>query len=504
MIGSLLQLGFLLALGFFATPSGSVAEPAPPRSPEMLLAPSASPLVTFRFAFATGAAFDPPGKEGLAGLTAACVASGGSQTLTYDQILNRLYPIASQFQWQVDKELVVLSGATHLDNLWKYYAVISQMLLSPGFREADFGRLRTNAVNAIEVDLRSNNDEELAKERLFNLIYSGHPYGHFNLGRVSSLKSITLEDVKAFYTNQFTRANLTVALGGGYPPEFLKQLQEDLRMLPAGQPTKVKIPNPPAPEGLRVDILTKEARATAISVGFPIEVNRSHPDWAALAVAASYLGQHRSPSGVLFQKLRAERGLNYGTYAYIEYFPKGMFKFRPDPNLARQSQIFQIWIRPVPLGQGRFALRTALHQLDKLIKNGLSPEAFEATREFLRKNAAVLTDSNSASLGYAIDARWYELPDFQNFLSGELKKLTVEQVNATIRKHLSLKNMRIVMVTKDGAALREALLNEKTSPITYASPKPAALLEEDKLIEAFPLPLRPEDVTITPADRVFE
>jgi len=501
---SLAQLGLLLVLSFFTTPAGSGAEPPPPRGPEMVLAPSSSPLVTISFTFQTGAAHDPPGKEGLAALTAACVAAGGSQTLTYDQILNRLYPIASEFQWQVDKEMVVLRGATHLDNLWKYYAVISQMLLSPGFREADFGRLRTNAINAIEVDLRSNNDEELGKERLYNLIYAGHPYGHYNLGRIGSLRSITLDDVKAFHTNQFTRANLTVALSGGYPPEFLKQLQEDLQKLPAGEPNQLRIPNPPSPDGLRVDIVTKEARATAISIGFPIEVNRSHPDWAALAVAASYLGQHRSSSGVLFQKLRADRGLNYGTYAYIEYFPRGMFQFRPDPNLARHSQIFQIWIRPVPLGQGRFALRAALHELDKLIKNGLSPEAFEATREFLRKNAAVLTDSNSASLGYAIDARWYQLPEFQSFLTGELKKLTVEQVNATIRKHLSINNMRIVMVTKEGVALREALLNEKTSPITYASPKPAALLAEDKLIEAFPLPLRPEDVTITPAERVFE
>lgn len=504
MIGSILQLGFLLSLGFFASPASSGAETAAPRPPEMLLAPSSSPLVTFRFAFATGAAFDPPGKEGLAALTAACVASGGSQTLTYEQILSRLYPIASQFQWQVDKELVVLSGATHLDNLWKYYAVISQMLFSPGFRESDFGRLRTNAINAIEVDLRSNNDEELGKERLFNLIYAGHPYGHFNLGRVSSLKAITLDDVKAFYTNQFTQANLTVALGGGYSPEFLKQLREDLLLLPAGRPNELKVPNPPSPDGLRVDIVTKETRATAISLGFPMEVNRSHPDWPALAVAASYLGQHRSSSGVLFQKLRAERGLNYGTYAYIEYFPRGMFQFRPDPNLARRSQIFQIWIRPVPIGQGRFALRAALYELDKLIKEGLSPEAFEATREFLRKNAAVLTDSNSASLGYAIDARWYKLPEFQSFLTEALQRLTLDQVNTAIRKHLSVKNMRIVMVTKDGTALKDALLNEKTSPITYTSPKPATLLAEDKLIEAFPLPLRPEDVTITPADRVFE
>lgn len=504
MIGSWISMLFLSGLAFFATPGETARSVAAAPEGGMVLAPSRSPLVTFRFAFHTGAAFDPPGKEGLAALTAACVAEAGSQTLTYDEVLNRLHPIASKFEWQVDKEMTVLHGATHLDNLWKYYAVISQMIFSPGFRPADFNRLRTNAINAIEVDLRANNDEELGKERLYNLIYEGHPYGHPNLGRVGSLKTITLDDVRGFYTNHFTRANLTLALGGGYPPEFLKQVEEDLRQLPAGEPRRLEIPRPAAREGMRVDIVSKEARATAISFGFPIEVNRAHPDWAALAVASSYFGQHRSSSGVLFQRLRADRGLNYGTYSYIEYFPRGMFQFRPDPNLARQSQIFQVWIRPVPLGQGRFSLRTALFELDRLIQRGMSQEAFEATREFLGKYAVVLTDSNSSALGYAIDSKWYGVADYRTFVAEELKKLTVEKVNAAIRKHLSTQNVTVVIVTKDGNALREAILNEKTSPITYSSPKPASLLEEDKRIEAYPLPLKPTDVTVTPVERVFE
>ena len=55
--------------------------------------------------------------------------------------------------------------------------------------------------------------------------------------------------------------------------------------------------------------------------------------------------------------MRESRGLNYGDYAYIEYFPRGMNRFEPEPNLARHQQIFQIWIRPVepPNAVFRFA-----------------------------------------------------------------------------------------------------------------------------------------------------
>ena len=43
--------------------------------------------------------------------------------------------------------------------------------------------------------------------------------------------------------------------------------------------------------------------------------------------------------------------MNYGDYAYIEAFPRGMFQFFPDPNIARRAQLFEVWIRPVDAGE---------------------------------------------------------------------------------------------------------------------------------------------------------
>ncbi len=143
-------------------------------------------------------------------------------------------------------------------------------------------------------------------------------------------------------------------------------------------------------------------------MGFPIDVNRSFgKDYAALALVASYFGQHRSSNSYLYERLRELRGLNYGDYAYIEYFPRGMFQFEPDPNLARQMQIFQIWIRPVEPKNANFALRAALYEYDKLVKNGLDQQTFEDTRNFLSKYVNILTQTKDAELGYALDSKFY-------------------------------------------------------------------------------------------------
>ncbi|HEX5704752.1 MAG TPA: pitrilysin family protein [Pyrinomonadaceae bacterium] len=475
-----------------------------PAVPNAVLQPNRSPLISFRILFMTGSAFDPQDKEGLAALTAAMLAEAGSRQMSYEQIQDAFYPMASDFDWQIDKEMTVFTGTTHRDNLDRYYSIISQMLLDPGFRQEDFTRLKADAINFLKVSLREANDEELGKEQLYNIIYAGHAYGHHNIGRLSSLERLTLDDVRAFYSQNFTRANLVLGLAGGYPRTFVGKVRADFNKLPAGKPSTAKFRAPTVAPGMRIEIVKRETISTAISLGFPISVNRSHKDWPALALITSYLGQHRSSSAYLYQRLRELRGLNYGDYAYIEYFPRGMFQFQPDPNLGRQQQIFQIWIRPVEPQNGHFTLRAALYEYDKLMRNGMTPDDFESTRQFLMKFVNILTATQDAQLGYALDSRYYKIKDFPAYMREQLAKLTLADVNRALRTHLKSDAMRVAIITKDAEGLSQAILSNKPSPITYNAPKPKEITDEDKVIERYQIAVKPENVTIVPVDRVFQ
>ena len=469
-----------------------------------VLLPTRAPLISFRIIFMTGAASDPKGKEGVAALTAAMLSQGGSRAMTYEQIVEAMYPMATSFGSQIDKEMTVFQGSTHIDNLDKYYGLISQMLLDPGFREDDFSRLKTDAINYLKTSLRESNDEEFGKEYLYNIIYAGHPYAHNNTGTVSSLEKLTIADVQAFYKAHYTQANMVLGLAGGYPKTFPDKVKADFAKLPAGTAATGNYEDPKLAPGMQISIIERETRATAVSLGFPIAVTRSDKDWPALALVASYFGQHRSSNSYLYQRLRESRGLNYGDYAYIEYFPRGMYQFTPDPNQGRSSQIFQIWIRPVVPENGHFVLRAALYEYDKLVREGMSKEAFEATREFLIKYNNILTQTQDAQLGYALDSRYYNIPDYVTYMRDQLTKLTLDDVNNAIRKYLKSDAMRIVMITKDAAGLREAIVNNKPSPITYNSPKPKEITDEDKVIESYKINVKPEDVVIVPVGKVFE
>lgn len=473
-------------------------------NPNNVFLPNRSPLVSMRIQFLTGAIDDPKGKEGLAQLTAAMIAQGGSRSQTYEQIVEQFYPLATSFGAQVDKEMTTFVGTTHRDTIDKYFGLIGQMLLEPGFRADDFARLKQDQINYVKVGLRQSNDEELGKERLYNLIYANHPYEHLNAGTVSSLERITIADVQDFYRKNYMAANLVLGVSGGYPAEFANKLETAFAKLPKGEKAQRKIEMPRLAPGLKVDIVARGTRATAISLGFPIAVTRAHKDFPALAVVASFLGQHRSSNSFLYQRLREARGLNYGDYAYIEYFPRGMFQFEPDPNLGRQSQIFQIWIRPVEPNNAHFAVRAALYEYDKLAKNGMTQATFDETKEFLSKYVNILTQTQDAALGYELDSRYYGKPNFNSYMKAELAKLTLANVNAAIKQHLAPGAMQIVMITKDAETLKNALVSNAASPLKYNSEKSQDILNEDKIIENYKLALKPADVTITPVERIFE
>ncbi|MBL8295209.1 MAG: insulinase family protein [Bryobacterales bacterium] len=471
---------------------------------DLVTLPAQSPLVTVRLVFRTGAAADPADKPGLAALTAEMIAQGGSAKRSYQERVDALFPFASEITAQVDKEMTTFSTVTHADNLEAVYQLFKEALLDPGWRAEDLSRLRDGQINALRVNIRSNNEEELGKEVLYNLIYAGHPYGRHNLGTVSGIQKITLDDLRGFYAAQYTQPGLIIGLAGGYPKGFAERVKADFAKLPAKPAGEVKLREPKHADGMQITLIEKKTRSVAISMGFPIAVKRGHPDYVALLVAQANLGQHRLSSGRLYQRMRAARGLNYGDYAYIEYFPSGMFRFEPAPNLARRQQIFQVWIRPLETPTAHFGFRLVLFELERFVKNGLTAEEFETTRSFLGKYINLLTKTKTAELGYAIDSRFYGIGEYNSYVKEGLAKLTVKQVNEAIQRHLKREDIQVVMVADKAGEWRERLLSSAPSPMKYNSPKPEDILTEDKKVQEFAVPVRAESIRIVPVDTVFE
>lgn len=504
----------IAAMVLFTAPIVAWA-PAPSDIPGTITVYEAgSPFIAFNFWVKVGSQNDPEGKAGLASLTANLISDGGTQQDTYQEIVAKLYPMAAGYGVSVDKEMTNFRGTVHIDNLDAYYGLLRNALLSPAFDESDFERVKAQTLNFLERGRRYNRDEELSKELLYWMAYQGTPYEHPEEGYVQSVRSITLQDVRSFYDTYYTRDNIVVGVGGGYPEGFVQRVRADFDTRPAGVPAPVPAPQPAMPDGVKVLIVDKETDATAISFGFHTSLVRGGEDFYAMKLANAWLGDHRNSFSHLYQVIREKRGMNYGDYSYIEPFPLGYTTQDRPVNAVRRSNLFEVWIRPISLTEPGnlhprtlFATRAGVREVHRLVEGGLPADQIERTRRYLHDFSLNYGSTVARRLAFAVDDAFYGLEGDRAYLKAirpELAKLDDETVDAAVRRHLGAPGMVMVFITEDAEALKQLLLSGDPTPIAYSGEQPAEVLAEDAEIAAYPIPVRAEDIRIMDIAEVFE
>jgi len=473
-----------------------------------------SPFVAFDIWVKAGSQNDPEGKEGLASLTARFLADGSTQQDSYQQILEKLYPMATGYGASVDKEMTVFRGTVHVDNLEGYYELLKNALLSPAFSQTDFDRIKSQTLNYLERQRRYNRDEELSKELLYWMAYEGTPYQHPEEGYVQSVKSITLEDVKAFYDKYYVANNIVTAVGGGFPEGFPARVRATFDARPTGKVEKVPAPEVAEPDRVQILIVEKDTDATAISLGFPTGLVRGGKDFYAMKLVNAWFGDHRNSFSHLYQVIREKRGMNYGDYSYIEPFPLGYTTQDRPVNVSRRSNLFEIWIRPISQtwtgdlhARALFATRAALRELARLTANGLPESEIDRTKTFLSDYSLNYGSTVSRRLAYAVDDAFYGLSGSKGYLAAirpELAKLDKKDVDEAIEKHLVSPGMYMVFVTRDGEALKRLILSNEATFNTYSGEILLSLYSEDQQIAAWPIAVQGDDIRVMDISEVFE
>jgi len=522
-------LAFALALALFACgrPTTPLNVPGPttassadlqPPPPPPIASPAApgrvalrSPdarVVALRIAFEGGSADDPPGKEGLTQLVATTMAEGGTEELTYADLATKLYPLAASIEAHVDRDETVFSATVPVAALEKFYPLFRDVLLAPRLDADSFTRLRARQTSELTSGLRGSDDEALGKEALQWLLYEGHPYGHPVQGTEHGLAAIALADLRSHYARVFCRDRVVIGVAGGYPTGFDDTLAADLAKLPPCAGERAKLPDPPERHGNELLVVDKPgASATAISIGFTTPVTRSDvADFPALLFATDALGIHRQAAGRLYQELREKRGLNYGDYAYAEFFQQDGYTRGVRPNIARRQQLVSLWLRPVKHANAPFALRGALRVYAKLVEDGLTDADFTRTREFLSRQVGLEQQTPSRRLGFAMDDVSYRRDKpYVETMRDAWKELDPSKLKALAAKLLETKNLAIAIVSSDGQAVASELLKgDPSATPAYDAPKPPEVQADDKEIARFPLALDASRVRVVSVSEMFK
>ncbi len=450
--------------------------------------PAEGPATALEIAVRAGSAHDPVGKEGLAALTADLLRQGGAGARSPAEVDQLLYEMGTDVEVVVDKELVTFRASALHEDLGPLAELMADMVLRPRLDAAVATRLVSAAEDALTKGILDS-DERLGMEIFDTWLYQGHPYGHPVAGRAGVVGLLGVSDVRTFLDDRYVRPAVVLGVAGaavnasGLRPDgpgaaAIEGLRAALSTLPARLYKDVTPRATPRVEGRSLLLVEKPTASVGVHFGHPLTVDRGHPDWPALTVAFTALGEHRQSHGRLYQALREARGLNYGDYAYIERYQQAGWSALQQTGTGRVQNPFYVWLRPVQATNGAFALKGAITLVEEFVRDGLTAEEFTRIQRYLVGRLPLWAASPDRRLGWATEAALMGWPDPLATLGARVAALTREEVNAAVKRHIQPNNLRVVMVTGDAAALRAELADGVTTPLREgpapSSPKVAA------------------------------
>ncbi|MCH7852607.1 MAG: insulinase family protein [Candidatus Marinimicrobia bacterium] len=435
---------------------------------KLLVLDSPSGMVQVRVMVQAGSAYDPPGREGLAALTAEMLIEGGfgppGDPVTKEKLaeITRPWGSAARPNVRVEKETSTFRFTVPLEAFADFAArIMKPMFTQPLFAAEELDRLRKETHVYIESTLRLENTELLGLYALDNYIHEGTPYGHLPEGTVQGVGAVAVGDLQRFYRSYYTAKNITVGVSTS-DQQVHALIQDALSRVGRGiKAKKLRPPKAsaaPAITGRQLLIVSQPTTiATGIHLGFPIQLGRQDPDYWPLYVANVAFGTHRDSFGRLYSDIRNARGYNYGDYSYIEWFQSRPFVLFPPPNVPRREQYFSIWIRPVAHEYAHHITKAATWELEHLIADGLTATQVEQAKNKAKVLYLNLAETAGRLLSYRMDDDFYRLD--QGYLDSYLEaidRVTADQANSAIRRHLQSAHLKYVIVTDEEWASRLA------------------------------------------------
>jgi zinc protease len=405
-----------------------------------------------------GSTSDPAGKEGLASLTADAVTDGGYRSgatiVTKERLAEMTIPWGSGARptaFASSRSTTFFFTAPREVMAQYVRDVLRPLLSEPVFEAEEIDRLKNERMTAIS-SMRTTNLENFGLAAIDQYVLSGTRFEHNNIGAESSIPRITRDDVIRFYRDFYRPENIIIGVSTN-DAQIVQQVTEAVRAInrDAGAPSPQVASATPASFTGREALVIEEpnAPAASIHIGFPYQVNRNHPDFWPLYVANVWLGTHRDSFGQLYQKIREERGYNYGDYSYTEYWSGRPFSLFQLFNQPREQQYFSIWIRPVKHEHAVHMMKAATYELDQMIRSGLTAEDVAGAKNKARVLYLNLGETVARLISARVDDAFYGAAD-RGFLDTYLQnvdRVTADQVNAAIRRHLQTANLKYVVVT---------------------------------------------------------
>jgi zinc protease len=260
-----------------------------------------------------GSAADPPGREGTAEITGETFL-GGTRRRNARALAEEIDDLAAHIEVSAGADSSVARLSILEKDLDAGLALLAEVLTESAFPEDEFEKNRRRQIDVL-AEQRSEPDF-LARERLLDRLYPGHPYGRLTATE-KGLEALTRDSVALFAAGRFSFAGATLILAGAADPDVLLRAgARAFEALPAGSGAPASpVPPPPRIDAFSIHLVHRPGSVQTNLLFARPALQRRSPLFTAALVANQALGG--GASSRLFHVLREERSLTYGAYSSL-------------------------------------------------------------------------------------------------------------------------------------------------------------------------------------------
>lgn len=388
-----------------------------------------SPLVYFSLILNGGATHDPIEKAGVAALTTDMLMDGGTATMSPEDLEEAFGNYGASVNCLCSVENSYISGQCLKKDFEDVIRLVSEMILQPGWDEKAFELAKENTIDYLK---QSKTTQKSIAGSVFKQLLWGkdHIFAYGSRGTEETVASLTLDDVKDFYSKYYSPSIAKMSVVGDLTGKQVAKAMEPL--VKGWEPKDVEMPSmemTPAELEHKIYFIDYPGSSQSYIIMGHGGLSEKDKDAQAARVVNEKLGA--SSSALLFDILRLKRGYTYGAYSS---FSCGLH----NNSFTARSSVQATATKPSV-------------ELFREIVGGFSDTY---TQEILDNTIASMKKSSCGRLENSFD-RMYMLMDIYNYgleddylkrREQELSEMTLERAKEVIAEYLDINKMAIVVV----------------------------------------------------------
>jgi zinc protease len=412
------------------------------------------PFITLELLIDGGARRDPPGKEGLAYLTAQSLLLGTSLH-TVSKINEELDFMGASLSASSGRDYSTISLRVLKKDLDKALDLLKEVLTQPSFPDDEVRREKEKTLAAIQAE--EDDPGEVAEKAFQKELFLSSPYGHPAKGTSESVPTISREDILRFYRTFYHPNNFILTLVGDISHDEVQKkfypVFEKMQSVELPQST-FESSFAKGPETVKIDRDITQANIILGNAG----ISRENPDFYAVSVMNYILGGGGFASRLL-EEIRNKRGLAYSVGSFFD--------------AGKYPGSFQIVLQTKNTS-ARKAVSLALEQMDLIRKEPVSDKELEGAKKYLIGSFPLRIDTQSKLAGFLLLVQYYGLGlDYPEKYPALIQSVTKEDVLRVAKKYLHPENHILVVV----ANLKEAAMDDTVEHTP--SPERATVTQND-------------------------